>query len=103
MARGTFFDNIVAQGDQLPARAQNFLALSFPDGLSSVQVIEAADMVADASKTQRITSYIESSKPFWLTQTIFKNAAGTAIGIKNEYFETKPSWIPTALGTSLGV
>ena len=103
MARGTFFDMIVEQGDQLPARAQNFLALAFPDGLSSVQVLEASDMAVDATKTQRITSYIESQKPFWLTQTIYKNAAGTAIGIKNEYSEAKPVWIPTALGTSLGV
>ena len=97
----SIFDRLINQGDTLPARAQNFMALSFPDSLSSCQAFEAADMVATAS--QRIASYIESSQPFWLIQTIYKNAAGTVVGIKTEYTETKPTWIPTALGTSLGV
>ena len=101
MARGTFFDMMCEQGDQLPSRAQNFLALAFPDGMSSAQVIEAADMTI--ASTQRIASYIESARPFWIVQTLQKNAAGATIGIKNEYTETKPSFIPADLGAALGV
>ena len=101
MARGKFFDMMAEQDDQLPARAR--ISLSFPDGFAAVQVIEASDMTVDATKTQRICSYIESAKPFWITQTLYKNAAGTTIGVKNEYSETKPSWISPSLNTSLGV
>ena len=103
MERGQFFDMMVQQGDQLPSRAQSFLALSFPDGLASVQVIEASDLVVDDTKTQRICSYIESAKPFWITQTMYKNAAGTTIGVKNEYTETKPAWFSSSLSAALGV
>ena len=101
MARGNFFDMMTEQDDQLPARAR--IALSFPDGFASAQVIESTDMGVDATKTQRICSYIESAKPFWITQTLFKNAAGTTIGVKNEYSETKPSWISASINSALGV
>ena len=101
MARGNFFDMMTEQDDQLPARAR--IALSFPDGFASAQVIESTDMGVDATKTQRICSYIESAKPFWITQTLFKNSAGTTIGVKNEYSEQKPAWITAGVSTALGV
>lgn len=103
MARNanSVYDKLVGQGDMLPARAQGFMALSFPDSLSSCQAIEASDMVVSTSS--KIASYVESSTPFWLVQTLYKNSAGTVVGIKTEYSETKPAWIPAALGTSLGV
>ena len=101
MARGQFFDMMVQQDDQLPSRAR--IALTFPDGFASAQVIQAADMTVDATKTQQICSYIESAKPFWITQTLYKNAAGTTIGVKNEYSETKPAWFSASISTALGV
>ena len=101
MARGNFFDMMVAQDDQLPTRAR--IATSFPDGFASAQVIQAADMTVDATKTQQICSYIESARPFWITQTLYKNAAGITIGVKNEYSETKPSWFSASISTALGV
>ena len=101
MARGQFFDMMVQQDDQLPSRAR--IALTFPDGFASAQVIQAADMTVDATKTQQICSYIESAKPFWITQTLYKNAAGITIGVKNEYSETKPSWFSASISTALGV
>ena len=94
-------DFLAHKGDSLPARTQQLMALQFPDGVSSAQVIENADMTVTTST--RVASYIDLVAPFWVIQTLYKNAGGVIIGIKTECSEEKPSWIPAGISSSLGV